>query len=405
MKKCNVYRFFIILPIVIIFVSGCASEPDSVLVVEQYKPPVSHTAEPEPDPIDEKGPGLLNYSEWLVHNPGSVSPDQVELDYLVYSVLEEDGYVTEAVFYPRVWPAGLFGGRIPEYTGTGYMYELFVTHPNMSYRADDIKFIYITIYEYEDKDVEEYINGLDGYARDEELEKDFFSKFQAGGVNIKDLKTYVRDNDVLDIIFAEDAVGRYVQINLSAMREPYVLDIADMGATRLQNHLKRAESLGNPNPEGLILDEVLDEYEDELGRYNIVYAHPTVWPREVFGDLAPVYPGEGTLHTLVVTTPMEDTSPDKALIVSLYIIEYNKADIEVYRRELLDFGYYELKPEEYNEQELGLFAEREIFHVFTVPGIKYFVGTPDDPSGLKFQITIRFEGRYMNFIAGKQKPE
>ena len=76
----------------------------------------------------------------------------------------------------------------------------------------------------------------------------------------------------------------------------------------------------------LILDMHTESYVDEMGRQVDVVLHPSKWPKDVFGDLIPVYEGEGCMVELVVSTTYEDPFYDKALIVSLYIEGFKYED-------------------------------------------------------------------------------
>jgi hypothetical protein len=323
----------------------------------------------------------------------------------VVSQLDEDNYVTEAIFCPSVWPAAMLGGSIPEYTGTGYLYELFVTHPNMSYRFSDIRNIIVSIYDYEFADVLEYIEGLDGFINDEVKEKELIDTYPSKTTTLTGLRFFKKDDCSLVLLLAEDMSGGFLQFNVTFEREPYVLDAGDIGQTRLQNVVERAENNAGSVSSGLKLDEHTDSNVDELGRQVDIYIHPSKWPKDVFGDLIPVYEGDGFLVDMVVSTPHAEPSKDKALIVSLYIQEFKFEDIEEYVRKLTDFGYQKIAPEDYGEQDAALSKERDAYHVFNLPGHYCFVGTLDNHGTEQLQITLRFDGRYMNFFNSMESAE
>ena len=346
----------------------------------------------------------MNFDEYLLKILGAQSPTGVELDYLVSSDLLDDGSVIEAVEYPKIWPAAQFGKSIPEYKGVGYMSELFIIHPNMSCRSDDILSVILSVYDYTDEDIKKYIEGLNSFAVDEAFANDFFQKLSASIVGLKSVKSYKNDDCVLSLIFAEDgkgATGKFVQFNVTYFRGGYKLNTSVNQPTKLLNYFQWAEANNIAPRQDISLDKILDSLDDESGRNSTAYATPSRWPVDVFGDLIPAYSGSGVLYRLEVTTPKNNKAPTGALIVSLYVWDYNLKDIEQYVRALLDFGYYELRPEEYNSQEKSLAAERELLHVFTFPGFKCFISPINTGQESYLQITLRYEGRYQNFIAEK----
>ena len=71
--------------------------------------------------------------------------------------------------------------------------------------------------------------------------------------------------------------------------------------------------------------------------------------------------------------------------------------IESYVETLVDFGYQELAPEDYNEQDAGLSKDENAYHILNLPGLRCFAGTVKN--GIEqLQINLRFEGRYKNFF-------
>ena len=182
-----------------------------------------------------------------------------------------------------------------------------------------------------------------------------------------------------------------------------MLETDSFEATKLQNVIEWTERNQNPAGHDLILDEHMESYVDEIGRQVDVFVHPSKWPKEVFGDLIPVYEGEGFMVELVVSTPHKEPYSDKALIVSLFNEGFNYEDIEAYVRTLVDFGYQELAPEDYDEQDAGQSKERNVYHVLNLPGVRCFAGTVYDHGTEQLQITLRFEGRYKNFFESAEE--
>jgi len=383
-------------------VAGCADKRtldsdsgiDISIIVDSAAPKESY--EPDMEIIDDPGPGLMNYREWMSYTSGKTVI--LDLDTLMVSRVYEDGYADEAILYPSVWPSGILRDSIPEYNGIGYLQQLYVVHPNMSYRSGDVKFLVVTIYQCEETDVYDYIENLDGFIQDERAERELVKSFPTDEETLKAFKYFANDECSLIVIYAEDGIGDHLQLYVNYSREPYVLDTENIGRTKLQN----VEEWAKDNPDKARHTIELDHHDkpavDDVGRQVDVYHHPSKWPKDVFGDLIPVYEGEGVMVELAISTPHEDPSADKALIVSLFIEEFKYEDINTYVKTLIDFGYIEMAPEDYNEQDAGQGIERNVYHVLNLPGHRCFVGTVYEADVEQLQISLRFEGRYKNFF-------
>ena len=261
---------------------GC-NRPDAEPIVVSVHEPPSETVIDDPVPKGEPSdidPGLLNYRDWLIMNPGDKSPDDVVLDQLVFSQQYDDGYVIEAVSSPGMWPTGIIKDTIPEYTGSGYLYELFVTHPNMSYRFDDIQGFVVGIYEYDMADVTKYIELLDGFTRDEEKENMLLETYPSELSTLSSLRFFNKDDCSLLIMLAEDNKGEFLQFNVTFNRDDYILDTNTIEPTKLQNVVEYAKSNSHPVSDSLKLDEKLEPEIDDLGRQVDVIIHPSKWPKE-----------------------------------------------------------------------------------------------------------------------------
>ena len=114
-----------------------------------------------------KGPSLLkNCEEWLKPHV-DVMPMQNMLGQWVLSEPVDGTLIQDGISYPRAWPAALIGGVIPEYMGEGWLYDLFVIHPTMSYAAKDIAYVGVTVYEYLERDMIAYMDSLSAYGYSE----------------------------------------------------------------------------------------------------------------------------------------------------------------------------------------------------------------------------------------------
>ena len=157
-------------------------------------------------------------------------------------------------------------------------------------------------------------------------------------------------------------------------------------------------------PAEMSLDYLIDTFED-AGMYYSRISAPSKWPRDIFGDLLPEYTGFGFLQAYETTTPQDDKSPENALLASVYITTDETVDIEAYVRRVADFGYYELPPEEYGDQEKSLANEREMLNVFCLPGHRCVISTLINANLPTLDISLYFEGRRQNFFAAQNSPD
>ena len=406
----------VILVIAFVFsacLSACAAkeEPETGLDVVAHTPAVAPEPEPEPVP-DEPAPGLMNFMDWLKLHPEEVPEFNIEADWLIFSNPRDDGYVTSAVLYPRQWPSKQLGDSIPEYTGTGYMQEFFITHPGMSSRTEDIERIRISIYEYEDEDIEDYISSLSDFTPNEEPADEYSLDGNESAPYIKSVQSFVKDGVTLNIVFAEEDEsvvqflnsGKFLQFEVIYAREAYVFDPDAAEPTELLNFFEFADEMNFEVPAEMSLDYLMDTYDGSGMHYELVSA-PSKWPREAFCDLLPAYTGFGFMQKYEITTPQDDTSLGNALVFSLYITTDNLADIEAYIRRVADFGYYELAPEEYREHEKNMLDERDLVRVFSFPGYTCVISSFVDIDLPTLDITLVFEGRHKNFISGQASNE
>jgi hypothetical protein len=334
---------------------------------------------PEPD---ESASKLMNYKEWVDKKDGPHAAKEIELDIIENYGRMEGDLVAIGVNYPRVWPEKQLGSNIPEYTGTGYMQHLFVVHPNMSYRPEDMQIVIVTVNGIELSDVDEYIEKLDGFQKNDEKAKELYSGSTQAGFDIRRVEAFEKGDSLLYLVIGDDSDGVYLHFNVYFTRDEYKFDTSKIERTNLRNSHQWAESNGIALSEAGSLDSVSASGYDKSGAYTTTYTNPSKWPREVFGDLIPIYAGEGVLRELEVTIPKEGDPPSEALMAVLYFDDHIQFQLDDYARYLIDFGYTELP------QERWL-----LFNILSVPGQKCYVGV----EGTQAVIILTFEGRGRNF--------
>ena len=409
----KVLAFVLVLVFALSACASCATGPGPETAPDAPAPAPAPATTPEPETLpDEPDHGLINFMDWLKLHPEEIPSFDIEADFLIFSKLRDDGYRTTGLLYPRQWPGKQFGDSIPEYTGTGYMQELYITHPNMSIRADDIESMKISIYEYKDEDMDEYIAGLSGFAPDEELADEYFREGAEAQPYVRSVRSFRKDGVILNIIFAEEDEtvlqflnsGKFVQIEAIYSREAYSFDPDTDEPTDLLNFFDFAKEVGFEVPAEMSLDYLMDTYDGSGMHYSMI-STPSKWPREAFGDLLPMYTGFGFMQKLEIATPQDDTSEENALLLSMYITTDSSVDIDAYARRIADFGYYELPPDEFSEHEKAMLDERELVRVFCLPGLMCVVSTLEEANVPTLEITLVFEGRRQGFFASQAPAE
>jgi len=356
-------------------------------------------------------PQLKNYAEWLEPFVGKLSFQP--LDALMHSrpVDQLDGIVEQAVEYPREWPARWLDGFIPAYTGTGWMYDMFVWHPVMSCAAKDVLHVAVTVYDYLPEEMDAYIAGLlsGGFA---EVATGAYS---AGWVD--DVRSFRGRGCTLNIVFARrdsplfgfptslddtsamDAEQLFVQFSVDFDRDPYVLDPSPTADTELMN-VKQSIERSDRSADSLVkMDEVTDSEIDEYGRQHEELSFPSQWPKHIVGDLIPEFVFPAILHSIEVSTPADNPSPDQALSAGLYIIDFLPESVEAYAQELVAFGYREIPPEEYTEAEIASAAHMDTTRVFELPAMRVYLDTYQTRWYEVMCIYLRFDGRTINFFS------
>ncbi len=351
--------------------------------------------------------GLKNYEDWL-RPYVEVMPFQPSiLDGFMHSRDYGIG-VNEAVAYPRAWPSQWLAGVIPTYTGQGWMYDLYVRHPNMSYAAEDIQFVAVTVYDYDPGELDAYIAGLPAHGFEPMAESpygkaswmDSLVSFQGEGCILTFVYGHGEGAPVKMLTANEDpeAPQPFVQFNVDFTGASFKLDDRQTVGTELLNYEEWCDLSNIPAGERDDMDQLLRSKTDEHGRlYETIY-FPSRWPKDIFGKLIPEYTLPGVMYYMEVTTPADHPSRDATLIASLYVAGFSPEYVEQYAREIASFGYREVPREEYTEQDATVAAEMDSYHIFTLPSMRCFLGTFVEDGTELLQICLRFDGRYANFF-------
>lgn len=348
---------------------------------------------------------LQNYEDWIRPHV-EVMPFQTSiLDSYLHSADLGNGLVEEAVAYPREWPARWLDGAIPAYTGAGWMFDLYVVRPHMSYAAKDLRHVAVTVYDYLPEEADAYIAGLlaSGFmeVRDGQYAGDWVDR----------KRTFRGKDCVLNIVFAhgdgpvfrisasgdEDLEAKlpFMQFNVDFTRALYAADTTPTQGTELLNYEQWSDVMGTPVDQRQEMDQLARSEADQHGRLNETVYLPSQWPKDIFGELIPEYDLSGAMYYMDVTTPQKNPRRDQTLIATMCILEFDLGEVQEYAQRLSDFGYREVPPEEYTEQEAANAAENDILHVFALPSMRVYLAVSVDDM---LYITVRFDGRYNVFF-------
>lgn len=353
---------------------------------------------------------LMNYEDWL--QPFLAGWNYVPglFDRLLYSY-DYGGIVEDVVEFPHAWPAQWLDGVIPAYTGTGWMFDLYVAHPAMSYAAKDIVHVAVTVCDYLPEEVDAYIADLlaEGF---EEIQSDTYS-----GEWMDTVRAFRGRDFTLNIVFGRtelptfgtlDQMGNqeedaedlkpFVQFNVDFDRDTYVLDTTPTANTELMNIAQWVDLTGQFEGKAPEMDQVAYSETDEDGRlYESVY-YPSTWPKEIFGEMIPEFVLPAVLFSMDYGVPEANPSPDQMLIVWLYLAAFFPEYVDAYAQELIDFGYRELPPDKYIQAETDMAAEADIYRIFVLPGMRVYLSTFVEEGIERLEICLRFDGRYDNFF-------
>ena len=366
-------------------------------------------------PVLPGGPtGLKNYEEWLQPYV-EVMPMQNMLEQWISTEDIGDGLVKDAIDYPRAWPAELLGGAIPEYTGDGWMYDLYVSHPNMSYAAKDITYLALTIYEYREDDLGAYIGSLTSYGYGEVFSGEYYDSIVSqckavGGDAVRcfekgdcfvSLMTGHGQGGMIRIGFSEDIDDLpFLDIAVNFLdRGSYAMNSAATPGTGLLNF----EQAGRPGSVeagyGTAMDNIVETFADQYGRHNTTLLLPSAWPGDVFGELIPEYVSAGVLSLLHRTEPEEEAGTGRTLLATLYILEYRPSDVDAYIEAVKAFGYRELPASYYAESQAAAAAQSNRYQAFKLPGIMLTITESTYKGNDELSIGLSWEGRTRNYFA------
>ncbi len=371
---------------------------------------------PTPQPVPPSGASrLMNYEDWLRPHVQTMPMKNI-LEQFISSEAVTDTLVEDAIGYPRAWPTALMGGAIPEYTGVGWLYDLYVIHPNMSYAAKDIAFVSTTVYEYLESDITAYVDSLRSFGYSEvfsgaEVDK-VVRAVEAEGMSARCFKN---TGSFVTLTFGQDEGGfmrvgtsmdfddlPFVEISVNFLgRGDYRPDTGATPSTRLMNYEQAGRPNSVPRDFGTTMDAVGKPYIDEYNRGYITILLPSRWPKDIFGELIPEYAAPGMLGVIHWTVPGDTQTADKTLIITLDILDYQPADVERYIEAAKAMGYQEMPPSEYGEAQTAAAAESDSYRNFTLPGMLLAVTETADQGVKVLSITMRCDGRYKNFFAAQ----
>jgi len=343
----------------------------------------------------------MNYRDWLSafgeESGSSDLPDEIELDYLFLSTVL-DGMAREAVEFPREWPSQWLGEAIPEYTGTGWMFDIFMHRPPMSYAVEDVRYVAITMYDFLPQEVDAYMDGLLSIGFEEAENEGRVLQLIEDGL-VESARSFRGEGCTLMLMFAfgnGDELIRekpLVQFSVHFDRDPYMLDFSPTAGTELMNieqwDALTGEYAGRPPKTNQVgMSEAADGFQYEMIMY------PSQWPKEFFGNLIPEYVFPATLFYMVYSMPEENPLPEEALDMELVIINLQMEHVETYARELVGFGYYEVAPENYTQDDALVIQRLATSRVFALPSLRVYLATAEvEELGPLLTIYMRFLGR------------
>ena len=345
----------------------------------------------------------MNYKDWLsmldddARTPGQLGSEQIELDVLFLSTVN-DGLAWEGIEFPREWPSHWINGAIPEYTGTGWMYDVFLNHPPMSYVAKDIVHMSVIVYDYDPLELDVYIANLLPLGF-EEVENDRTVRGWIVRRMIERARSFRCGDCTLVLLFgfgSGDEIVHdkpFIQFNLNFDRDPYIPDLTPTAGTEFLNAEQWDALTGDFEGKPPKMNDV-GVSENADGMLYEMILHPSQWPKEFMGNLIPEYIYPAMLYHMQYVLPAESPSPEEALDIVLTLTKFLPEHIDEYARELVQFGYREVMPEDYTQQDISLTEHMLTRRVFTHPSLRVYL-TTSEVEGFEqlLDIFMRFVGR------------
>lgn len=377
--------------LLILLCAGCSQNTSEEMLVPEPSAPVSSESSAAPAPSDPSKPQaqtetrLLNDLEWF--RAQGTSPTGA-LDELAFSVQEEDGYIFDSCYRPSAWPHAQIDSRIPEYKGQGRLWELFISHPAMSNRPSDIRALVLGFYDYDEEELQSYIDSLADFGFEEADIPEFSDTVaQQGGTT----QGFESSDCFLHISSNSDSQGKYVTFSLSFPESQlYSLETSPTTETRLQNYEQWCES-HHLSPDSFVkMDTLAGQFKDDKDRDNYIIQYPSQWPKHILGDLFPEFTGEGMMEYYQATNLAEFPGDENTIILSLFISEFHQEDIDAYYEALEAYGFHYISSS-------GPPSEKsDSFRTYGMPGYRVVTTTHHTQFGetLRYQMTFWFDARY-----------
>ena len=346
---------------------------------------------------------LVNYIDWLSQEFTMVPMAKSILDNYISSERFGD-LVEEGVAYPRRWPSQWLDGAVPAYTGTGWMYDLYVARPVMSYAAKDVIHVAVTVYDYLPEEVNAYIAGLAAYGFSEVASDFYIADWIEGS------RAFRKGDCTLTLVYAHgeapmismsdpDIPQAFVQFNVDFERAAYVPNLSRTPGTQLLNLLEFAAVNGDDGSNLSAMDETQYGGTDEYGMQERVTSFPSQWPKEIFGEIIPEFTLPAFLAYLYVTAPAADPVPQQTFIVTATLVGFYPEYEAEYARQLAAFGYQEVPREEYDPMDAEEAALNTTYHIFRLPNVRVYLVTFGEGGDARLQISIHFDGRSRSYMA------
>lgn len=368
----------------VLVLAGCANGG----LAASSAPPASSAAEaPLPSPENTELKDYLSWCQKLGVAPGA----DFESNVTRLSWTTDEQVVVDGLYYPSAWPRRQLEGFLPEYTGEGWIYEVFIHHPTMSYAREYLRGVTVTIYDYDPGQVDAYRTVLtdSGFTElpTDGLSPDFTAKAD-------DIASFESDRCELFLIYSHDDMGEFLQFMATYRGVPeYRLPEEPGGDTELLDFFAWAKANGYDTGDAE-LDDRTDVAVQGSAQSSLIQ-WPSRWPIGCFGGLVPQYTGAGVLHSLMLAKADAQKGDDTAVMAGLALVEIDRAAVRAYGDALVAYGYYELGPEEYSDYERELADRCDEGFFFVTAGTRFSLCLHDTEDGLSAEFILNCDNRIL----------